>query len=166
MENYVQVGKLKKTFGSNGDISYRLFSEIELTLKVNDPIFLLIEGIYVPFFLTKFSLDKKSVLHFEDIDSLQDAELLAGNAIYLDSKDLKFSSNPSEQLEFSFLKGFSIIDQHSNHIGIINDIISYPMQEMAVIEKNVLLPLNESLIIDVRLEEQEVMYELIDGLVD
>ncbi len=166
MDNFVEVGKLKKTFGSEGDISYRLFSEREVTLEVNDPIFLNLEGIYVPFFLTKKNVDGKSVLHLQDIDSLEEAELLAGNAIYLDDKDIAYSSDPTEQLEYAFLKGFTIIDQHNNHVGIIREVSSYPMQEMAVIENNVLIPLNERLIVDVNHLEKKLVYELIEGLLD
>jgi len=165
-EAYVQIGKLKKTFGNNGDISFRLFTENDVILQEGDHIFLYLEGIYVPFFITSYSDGKKQILHLEDVDSLKEAEYLAGNAIFSNKEHHNSSSHPTESLEFGYLKGYTIIDQNDQEVGLIEDIVSYPMQEMAIIRKNVLIPLNLRLIIDIEHDDKKVQYQVIDGLLD
>jgi len=163
---YVQIGKLKKTFGNKGDISFRLFKENDVILQVGDAIFLYLDGIYVPFFLSANNKENKSVLHLDDVDSMEEAEELSGNAIFFRESDLSDIEIPKEELVFGHLKGFLIIDQENREIGIIEDIVNYPMQEMAIIQNNVLIPLNSRLIIDVEENKKTLRYQIIDGLLD
>ena len=64
---------------------------------------------------------------------------------------------------------FEIHDKILGKIGIIEEIIEYPQQEMAAIkfqEKEVLIPLNEQLILTIDAENKVIEMDLPDGLLE
>ena len=66
--------------------------------------------------------------------------------------------------------GFILLNQDEIEIGVIEDVISMPQQELAQImtkaQQEILIPLHESLIVDIDPDRKVVKMEIVDGLTD
>ena len=168
MEEYVNIGKMGKTHGTNG----------ELKCQVKDPylddffdaevVFLALQGNKVPFFIAASRGEGTLIVKFEEVDSREDALPLAGAELFLRAADL--AAGPPDILpDFSFLEGFRIIDQQAGEVGIIEEVLEFPQQIMAVLQyqgRELLIPLNDAFIIEIDEPAQRILMALPDGLLE
>ncbi|MEQ1744165.1 MAG: hypothetical protein ABMA02_01980 [Saprospiraceae bacterium] len=69
--------------------------------------------------------------------------------------------------EYGYLVGFMLKDQSVGEIGIVQEVLELPQQEMAVVlwkGKEVLVPLNTAFVVSIDLARKEVVTDLPDGL--
>ena len=66
-------------------------------------------------------------------------------------------------------EGFTIVDQGIGLIGIIEEVIEYPQQDMAFLnykDKEVMIPLNDTIVIGINEAEKQLLVDLPHGILD
>ena len=170
MSDYVPIGYTKKVHGTKGELKAHIFDERLEDFLQTEVVFLQIRGKQVPFFIEKYD-DGRALLHLEDVTSREEALALTSKELFLRSQDII----PDEErewevqggLEFSYLVGYLVHDKTAGKIGEIEEVLEYPQQEMAVIayqEKELLVPLNEALFVEIKKAEKELLMNLPEGL--
>jgi len=126
----------------------------------------------IPYFIESAREGNSFLVKLEDVNSKEDAETLAHKPIFLREEDLM--EHEEEEDEFSDDRyekwiGYTIIDEEMGLIGKIDQILSLPGHFTALImheEKEVLIPLHESLIVRINKEKKELVFNLPSGLLN
>lgn len=160
-------GKLLKLHGFEGELMMKSLTNALPELKESEPVFLDIEGILVPFFVS--SIDQISrdacLISFDDVDSDQKARELVGCNVY--------SSVPAGEniqagiTELNELKGYQLIDRNLGLIGTIIDCVDISLNPLFRVqgqETEFLVPANPDLILDISADTHEVNMDLPEGL--
>lgn len=128
-------------------------------------LFIRLEGLPVPFFIEEMEVnDDQLIVKLEGLDSQEIAKSFSQKEIFLEKKEDRQKKGP---LTWKELSGYTAIDSNHGTIGLIEEIIEYPMQFVAMImkeEKEILLPLNEDLVDEVIPEEKIIHVTMPDGL--
>jgi 16S rRNA processing protein RimM len=168
IEDYFYIGYITKTKGLKGEVQV-YFEYDEPELLTLDPVFVEINGKLVPYFISSFKLQNNQTgnLYFDDIDTIEKAELLVRKKLYLPEK-LRPVREENEFL-ITDLKGFTVHDKTAGELGEIMEINEYPQQFIALISyrsKEVMFPLNDDFILEIDEENRTLKVELPEGLID
>ncbi len=171
MDEYILVGKTKKTYGVKGAVKLQVEDKFLDDVAQATVAFLKIQGKFLPYFIEYFDFTNSLIVKFEGIDSPEKAVSVASKELYVYKKDIKkvVEELPSEKLIYAQFEGFTIHDVGLGEIGEIIEIHEFPQQEMAEVHfnnKEILIPLNKSLISSVDMENQKIIMQLPDGLLD
>lgn len=170
MDNYILVGKTRKTHGFKGGVKLDIEDKfVEDVLKV-DVAFLKIEGKFLPFFIDDFEYTNKLIVRFEDIHSKEEAVAVTSKEFYIREKDIQQKERVTHlegNLIYGKLVGYAIQDETVGAIGEILEILEFPQQEMAQVnyqEKEILIPLNNQLISSIDDTKKIVLMALPEGI--
>ena len=168
-DDFYYLGKIIKTYGNKGHVM--------VTLDVDDPsaylniesVFLDLQGERIPFFIEELELkhNKKAIIRFQDVNSIEDAEIYSGLEMYLPVSQLPPLSD--DQFYFHEVKGFTVIDANHGKIGTIEDIIELPHQSLFQIrfgEKEILIPVVDQVILKVDRENHVLEIDAPEGLIE
>ena len=90
LDNLQQIAQVLKSNGTDGELvmSFREIAPEDISL--NEPVFIVFDGLPVPFFIESFSKrgNSKALVRLTDICSMEDAEELAGKAVYVEEESL------------------------------------------------------------------------------
>lgn len=168
-DGFFLVGKVHKTFGTSGELLLILESDHLLKLKKKEPVFLLLQGKPVPFFIQEIRPKAKNqaLAKFMDTEALQESISLLNAEIFLPNSR-KPKSRKSAMLEYD-LSGFSVIDETFGYLGIVEGIIELPMQELLEINyngKQILVPIVEGIILGIDARRKTINTEIPEGLLE
>ena len=169
MENFVDVGHLVKKHGLNGDVLIRINEDYKEDLQKTEKIFIEHHGQKIPYFIDEIKIGKTMYIRLEDIDTPEAADQLSNKTIYLHDSDIHDQQALVSDHPYQQLVGMRIEDVTQGIIGSIQEIISYPGQEMAIVVKedhNIMIPLVASYIIDMDEEKGSIKMQLPLGLID
>ena len=164
-EDIYQIGKLGKTHGVKGEISF-LFDDDIFDRVDADYLILKVDGIFVPFFIEeyRFKSDTNAIIKFEDIDTQERARELTGCEVYF-PRELADSDDGS--ISWAAIVGFDIIDAESgNKIGRISTIDDTTINILFELEDGRLIPASEDLITAIDQQARTIMMRLPAGLLD
>ncbi|MDN5349329.1 MAG: rRNA processing protein RimM [Bacteroidales bacterium] len=167
-EDCFYFGKVIKTHGLDGELSIRIdtdepeaYSELE---------FLLVERNkrLVPFYVTAFRLlGNKAYVGFEDVNHIDEAQAFTGALLYLPLEFLpRLSGN---KFYFHEVSGFTITDKAFGEIGLIKTILEYPNHALFQVfreGKEVLIPIQDEIIMEVDRKNKSILVDAPDGLID
>ena len=129
--------KVLKSYGTAGEVLTNLAADGDINLK--EPVFIAFDELPVPFFFESASQHgSRTIVKFEGVDSLADAEELVGRAILA---DIEF-----EEDEFEDFTGWKILD-NGKTVGICTGIEPIPGNPCLMIGE-ILIPLHEDFIIE------------------
>ncbi len=159
-----------KAHGVKGELSISLY---EPSLFENYPfemLFINPGGGPVPFFVTAFSFNVTKNLLLVQLDGINDpgaASAFVAQEVFLASDALP---SPKEKKFFTHeIIGFKAIDQQAGDIGIIEELLDLPMQQVFRIlkdHKEILIPAVSDLIIEINREAKTVTVNAPEGLID
>ena len=138
-----QLGKIVRTFGSKGEVVFQVDTEILSQIKKLESVFLKINENLVPFFIEHLQLRPKdqAMVKFMDVDSTEDASLLAGCEIYI---PLEMLPKPKGTQLYSIeIEGYTVIDAHHGETGTVRTVLEMPQQSLLAIDfngKEILVP--------------------------
>lgn len=168
-DEYCFSGTILKPHGRIGEAIVKLNKNISDRLSEIESVFLEIEGLLVPFFLSyaEALAFSTAIVKFEDIDTPEEIRKLIGINLFFKKVDLL----QKEGNEFSWrdLIRFKIVDEMLGEIGLVNDIFFYPDNPVFQIIKHgreILIPVNEDLIQKIDPESKTVFMVLPEGLTD
>ena len=172
---YVTIGRTRKAHGLLGELKVSIEERYLEDFMKNERIFLEVKGVKLPYFIANVRGGGEMILKLEEVDNRDTATLLQGRDVLLRTQDIlpdharEFEVEEEEGLEYEHLAGFMLVDDTLGEIGIIDEVLEMPQQEMAFLKykgREVLVPLNEQFIHAVDEENRRVLVDLPDGLLD
>lgn len=164
-EEVFQIGKLGKTHGVKGEISF-LFDDDVFDRVDADYLILKIDGILVPFFIEeyRFKSDSNALMKFEGIDTLEQARDLTGTDVYFPRS---LADSDDGTLTWSVLVGFDIIDADSGRtVGRIASVDDSTLNILFCLDDGRLIPASEDLIIAVDQQARSLTMHIPAGLLE
>lgn len=182
-----QIAQVLKSNGTDGELVMSFRSIDPEEIDVNEPVFIVFDGLPVPFFVESLSRrgTKKAVVKLTGICSQEDAEEIAGKAVYTQEAH----SDGTFDLEkdgLAALVGWTLLapvnedcaedgncddcdeEIEVGEIGTITgyiDIPNNPCIEAGTKNGTVMIPFHEDLIISVDFENQELIMNIPSGLI-
>lgn len=157
------VAEVIKTFGVNGELVLKLYSSFPEEIDLEEPVFIEIDGIPVPFYFKSFRFNgkNKAIVVFDDFESDILVQEYVGLKVWYDD-DLLQEEDDDEPSPADFI-GFKVLTHTDSPqmIGTVEDYYDYPnnplFQVMTADDQEILLPVNEDFIVAID-DEQETLY--------
>ena len=177
-DNLQQVAQVLKSNGTDGELVMGFREIAPEDINLNEPVFIVFDGLPVPFFIESFTKrgNSKALVRLTDICSMEDAEEITGKAIYIEESNLPELS--LEEDGYAALIGWTLLspveesedseEMEVGEIGEITDFIDIPNNPCIEVETEngaVMIPLHEDLILSVDPEYQEIIMQIPAGLV-
>ena len=85
----IQIARIVKSNGTDGELLASFRDVMPEDIDIQEPVFIYSDGLPVPFFIEKIVPKgrDKALLRLADIRTFDDAEELAGQAVYVDADD-------------------------------------------------------------------------------
>lgn len=163
-EDFVYYGKFMKPHGTKGEIGLQSDG---FTLDDGcDFVACNIDGILVPFFFENIRTKSHDIciVKVERMESAEDVRFLTNRDAYIPKQWVE----DSDELTWSYFKGFKAIDTVLGNIGEIVDIDDNTINTLFVIERGndeILIPAQEEFIADIDHDSKEIIFNLPEGLV-
>ena len=164
-EEVYRIGRLGKAHGVKGEVSFQfeddIFDRMDAGYLVLD-----MDGILVPFFMEeyRFRSDNTALVKFEDIDTQDRARELTNCDVYFLRSE---ADDEEEELTYSFLVGFNIIDDQSGrNVGTIASIDDNTLNILFELEDGTLIPASEELITDIDKDNKTITIALPEGILE
>ena len=89
-ENLQQVAQVLKSNGTDGELVLGFREIAPEDINLNEPVFIVFDGLPVPFFIESFTKrgNSKALVRLTDICSMEDVEEIAGKAVYIEEDNL------------------------------------------------------------------------------
>jgi 16S rRNA processing protein RimM len=161
------LGSITKTHGVHGELILRTKESSFEPDEKWESLFLEIDGIMVPFFISEIHKLREGewVLGFDDIADKSMAESLTGHYAWI-LRDL-FTSTP-DTISPEQLVGFTVHDKASGKSGRIRefvDIPGNPVFEAVIDGQDHIFPARDEFILDLNMEKKSIIMNLPKGLV-
>ena len=169
-EECYYLGKITRTNGNQGGLSIYLDVSNPNEYEGLDAVFVDIRGSLIPYFIEKINLHHSkntAVVYFEDVDHIDLSQTLVNRDLYLPLNSLP--KLEGTKFYFHEVLGFQIIDKNYGLLGKCENILEYPQQALFQVfhnKKEILVPTNDSFIIEVNREKKEITVEMPEGLLD
>lgn len=164
-EEVFKIGKLGKTHGVRGEISF-LFDDDVFDRTDADYLILDVDGILVPFFIEeyRFRSDSNAIMKLEGIDTQERARELTGCDVYFPRT---LADSDDDSLSWAAIVGFDIIDAESrNKIGRIASVDDTTINILFCLEDGCLIPASENLITAIDKQARTITMQLPEGLLN
>ena len=164
-EEVYKIGKLGKTHGVNGEISFLLDDDV-FDRTDADYLILDIDGILVPFFIDsyRFKTDSNALMKFDGIDTQERARELTGCDVYFPRE---LADNDDDSISWAELVGYSLIDNNSGKvIGEIASIDDTTINILFELTTGKLIPASEELITHIDTKKQQIYINLPEGILE
>jgi len=167
IEDCFYLGKVTKPFGYKGEVV--LFLDVDDMSKYQklDSVFIMMDNQLIPFFVeTMHFKNNKAVVRFMDI-SFDESQRLIGKELYLPLAKLPKLSG--KKFYFHEIKGYKIVDADKGEIGIVENILDYPGQDLFQINYNgqeILIPAIDEIIKSIDRNAKTIHIKAPEGLID
>ncbi len=157
-----QIAKVLKSNGTDGGLLVGFRDIDPEDISLGEPVFIYFDGIPVPFFITDLTQrgNTRAIVHLNDVTSLEDAEELVGQSVWVDWEEEEGDGEGLGDLVGWTLAG----------AGRITGFLDIPANPCLEVEtKNgtsVLVPFHEDLILSADPDARVLEMEIPDGLLD
>lgn len=165
-EDCVKIGVVSKTHNLQGAVIVTTDSDL-LEQYADEPVFLLLDGTPVPFFIADEGLTVRNhtsyIVKFDYVDSLAQAERLMGCEVLLEREMLEEEEMDETEGDVYELIGFKVKDQVSGAAGEVLDVADYSgniVLTLSIFGKEVLLPLSNTYVCDVDWEHGQLQVNI------
>ena len=164
-EEVYKIGKLGKTHGVRGEISF-LFDDDVFDRTDADYLILRIDGILVPFFIEeyRFKSDANAIMKFEGLDTQEQARELTGCDVYFPRS---LSEGNDGDISWNILVGFDLIEADSGRtIGRIASIDDSTLNILFCLDDGRLIPASDDLITAIDQQAHTITMHIPEGLLE
>ena len=160
-----KIGQLGKPHGIKGEITFSFTTDVWDRVEA-DYLVLLIDGIFVPFFLEEYRFrgEHSALLKFQNIDSIEDAQEISGAEVFF-----PYSLTPEDDdadYTWSYFEGFHVHDEKAGDLGSIVRVDESTENVLFELESGHLLPAVEAFITDIDHEGRTIHMNLPEGLLE
>lgn len=168
LDQCFQLGVVLKPHGLKGELYISLDTDYPEDYQEMESVFMLQNGKLVPFFIEYIQLkNKEALVKFEDVEDKEGALSLRGNTLHLPLTELpELTGN---QFYFHEIDGFKIEDSENGMLGIVKEVFEAGHQDLIGMEyqgKEVLIPINDEVILDVDRDNKLLRVSLPKGLLE
>jgi len=168
--NLIQIAQVLKSNGIDGELVMSFRDIDPEDIQKNEPVFIKYDGLPVPFFIESLVRrgQTKALVHLTDIESGEDAEEIAGAAVYMREEDL--GDGAYDEGDFSFLVGWTLKEskgRKATEVGRISDFLDIPSNPCLEVEtKNgaAIIPLHEDFIVEIDEDNEVLVMSIPEGL--
>lgn len=165
------VARVSRSYGSGGELVLKLGDNFPMDRSSDDPLWVEIDSLPVPLFVSEFSMqgNSKAVVVFEDFKNEELAARLLGLKVYSMQAQSEDASDDEPQGEWGFLVGFTITDTTSGQIGTVVDYIDNIMNPLLVVEiqdEQHYIPIAEELVEKISQRRKTIKLNLPQGILD
>ena len=125
-DNLQQVAQVLKSNGTDGELVMGFREIAPEDINLNEPVFIVFDGLPVPFFIESFTKrgNSKALVRLTDICSMEDVEEIAGKAVYIEEDNLPEMS--LEEDGYAALIGWTLLmpeipDQVGDDVETVGD---------------------------------------------
>ncbi len=171
MEKTILIGSTKKPHGLKGELKLYVEERYVEDLMNAEILMIDIKGRPTPFFIEDIRFGNNIIAKFEDVNTPEAAMSIANKEMSLRESDLIPDDEREIEIEtmpYEHCIGYTIVND-GEKVGIIDNIVEYPQQEMAILNyknKEVLIPLNQHFIKKVDDKNKVIEMILPEGLLD
>ena len=164
-----ELGKTLRPHGTKGELLIGLAVDKPEHYIKKESVFIEINKKLVPFFIKKMTLlqNSKAILQLEDISSEEELDILLNCTLYLPLTELPKLSKG--HFYYHQVLDYDVIDQQQGKLGKVAQIYEMPgqdMVEMNYLNSEVLIPINDSIVLDADHEKKELYVNLPEGLLE
>ena len=166
VQDFVEVGKIVKTHGVNGEVIVELDNPAILE-DTTEPVVLEIEGLRVPFFIAQARAvsAQRARVQFDCTRTEQRAKTLVGCKFFV-SPDV-FDDIDDEYASPSAIVGFTVVDKRHGDIGKVLSVDNLNINPIMVVgEKQALIPFHTEFVSKIDFRKRQVRVALPDGLLN
>lgn len=163
-----EIGKIQKTHGVNGELQVRWSNDFYPEDHKLESVFLIIEGIPIPFFIKSIRSkgSNLALIKLEDTETLNQAENLVGRKVAAEIE----GKQASDELFLDDLVGFAVISNRGVQLGTIENLQDYSGNLLFEVSgptyKELLLPASPELILEIDEESKTIVMNLPEGITD
>ena len=164
-EEVYKIGKLGKTHGVRGEVSF-LFDDDVFDRVEADYLILMVDGILVPFFIEeyRFKSDSNALMKFEGIDTQERARELTGCDVFFPRS---LADSDDEGLSWAEIIGYALVDAATGRsIGEIASVDDSTLNVLFELEDGTLIPASEDLITDIDKTKRTIDINLPEGILE
>lgn len=163
------LGYIVRTHGTAGNVVLFLDVDYPEEYEEMDSVYVEIKGELVPYFISRFNLQKQNnaIVTFEDVDTIEKAQALVGSSLYLSLDELQELGD--EEFYYHEIKGFTVVDQSKGILGIVREVYALNGQDLIAMDYQgveVLIPTAEDIVLKADKENRQLFVNLPDGLLD
>ena len=169
MDNqFVEIGFIHRTHGVNGEFQISWNNDFYFEQQDLESVFLLIEGIPVPFFVesVRSKGEDKAIVKLDDVNCIEAAEEFVGLKLLLPKGEV----DEDDELTLEKLVGYTVVTETVGAIGAITAVEEYSMNTVFEIRhtsgKSIMIPAADDLIVEVDEETRTIIMEIPEGLID
>lgn len=158
--NYLYIGKLVNTHGIKGEV--RILSNFRHKDKVFVKGFKFYVGKDKKEYVVETYRKHKNfdMVVFKDNCDINLIEHLKGSFVYINKDELKLDKNKFLSVD---LIGFDVIINDKT-IGVINDVLDTPANEVLVLDNNIMIPYVDAFIKEIDIKNKKVSVYEVKGL--
>lgn len=162
-------GNIIKVHGLKGEMMVQAFSDDLSEYKTLESVFVEIRQKQIPFFISSFAMStqKRCIISFDDINTLEQAKALVGCDLYIPLE--RVAEGDESRMYYQSVVGYKVFDQKLGELGVISDFFQKTGQDLLMMEYKgveVLIPVNEHIVIAIYADKQEVETCLPEGLLE
>lgn len=168
--NCVKVGFIHKPHGIHGELVIRFQEEFYETLEGCPTLFLEIDNLLVPYFISeeglRFKSGESAIVALDWVGSDKKAKEICGLSVFVDQNDVV---QLDDEFSPNVLVGYQLYDETLGLIGEINEVHDYAGNLLLSVDyqgKETLVPLNDDLIVRIDEDLREIEMNLPDGLLN
>ncbi len=170
---FVSIGRILKSYGTTGKVRVQIFNNYKDFFKAGSYYFIEIDGIKVPYYLSKIESGHKLLCSFLFVETLDHAKLISGQRMYIKAEELPPEINKyvdAEKEDLEKLIGYTAIGNENEVIGVITNVKAFPGQNMAFIDRGekqqeILIPVVEEFVVKTDHKKKRILFDLPDGLI-
>ena len=162
-DDVYKIGRIGKPHGIGGEVTLR-FSDDVFDRVDADYLVLMVDGIFVPFFIEeyRFRSEEVALVKFEDIDTMDRAAELTGCDVFFPRH---LADIDNDVLTWSQIVGYDIVDVASGKvIGRIESVDESTINVLLELADGTLIPAVDEFIDDIDHEALKLFMSLPDGL--
>lgn len=161
-----KLGKVLKKHSFHGEVV--IFLDNPDNYKEIESVFLEYQGGLIPFFIQSYRVksNNTALVMFDDV-KLEHLDRFVGSDIWLSLEHM--NTEVEEEIPYSQLEGFTVVDQELGDIGLVEDFIEGSAQNLLCVRYNdneVLIPAVPEIILKVNNKKKSILVAVPDGLID
>lgn len=171
MEDFIAIGKTQKPHGLKGELKLHVEEMFIEDLFEAEAVFIEIKGNKMPYFIEELQEGNSIILKLEDVNDRTAAEFVAHKEVFMRRSDISLTDREilSGGMVYKFTEGFLLVEVDAGRIGIVEEVISLPQQEMALVRyknKLIYIPMQALFIMEIDESEKKILMDLPLGILD
>lgn len=171
-EDCIKIGEITKTHNLQGNVIVAADNDL-LEKYADEPVFLLLEGAPVPFFIAEDGLTVRNqssyIVKFDHVDTLRQAEHLAGCDVMLEKALLEEEELEPAGYDDLDWEGFAVVEENTGETGQVVEVVNYSgnvVLTLRIFGKEILLPFSDHYVLRADFHNKQLFVQIPSDLID